>query len=127
MIKSVRFQKYIFPGKAQVGTLHKIVLITGVLQDIAQTDIVGEEAGNRCRGVAFKWRKQRNTALGGDHAGDGVIGTRQLHGVTEIQAFVFQRAEFRGQIREGVIVKISTLQTFAVDINQIQLRIGDRF
>ncbi len=127
MIKTVRFQEHVFAGKAQVGSLHKVVLIAGVFQDIAQTDIVGEEAGDRRRGVAFKRRKQRNTALGGDHASDCVIGTRKLHGIAEIQTFVFQRTEFRGQIRERVVVKIGALEAFAIDINQIQLRVGNRF
>ncbi|MNP81385.1 hypothetical protein D3C76_1797240 [compost metagenome] len=69
-------QEDVFPGEAQVGTLHEIVLVSGIFQDIAKADILREEAGDRGRGVAFKGREQRDAALRRDHPGDGVIGAR---------------------------------------------------
>ncbi len=127
MVKAVGFEEHIFSGKAQVGSLHKIVLIAGVFQDVAQADILREEARHRGRGVAFKGGKQRDAALGGDHPGDGVIGAGELHGVAEVETFVFQGAQIRRQVREGIVIEIGSLQALAVDIHQIKLRVSDRF
>ena len=74
MIEAVRFQEHIFSGEAQVSALYEVVLITRVFQDIAQTDILREKAGNRGRGVAFERREQRDPALGSDHSGNRVVG-----------------------------------------------------
>jgi hypothetical protein len=40
VIEAVGFQKHVFAGKAQVGSLHKIVFVAGVFQDIAKADIL---------------------------------------------------------------------------------------
>ncbi|CDA01474.1 unknown [Klebsiella variicola CAG:634] len=125
VIEAVGFEKHVFAGKAQVGSLHKIVFIAGVFQDIAKADILGKEAGDRGRGVAFKRREQRNAALRGDHTGDGVIRPRELHGIAEIEALIFYFAELRGEVRKGVVIKIGTLEAFAIDIDQVQLWIVD--
>ncbi len=127
MVKAVGLQEDVFPGKTQVGTLHEIVLITGVFQDIAKADIFREEAGDRGRGVAFKGCEQRDAALGGDHPGDCVVRARQLRGVAEIDPFVLDGPQFRGEIREGVVIEIGALKTFAVDVDEVQLRIRNRF
>ncbi|MNS90944.1 hypothetical protein D3C72_1250160 [compost metagenome] len=84
MIETVGFQEHVFPGEAQVGPLHEVVFVAGVLEDIAETNILREEARHRRGGVTLERRKQRNTALRGDHPGDGVIGARQLRRVAEI-------------------------------------------
>ncbi|MNP31759.1 hypothetical protein D3C76_1248980 [compost metagenome] len=47
--------------------------------------------------------------------------------MAKIQTFVFQRAEIRRQIRKGIVIEIGALQTFAVDINQVQFRVSDGF
>ncbi|MNR36165.1 hypothetical protein D3C85_1540610 [compost metagenome] len=78
MIEAVGFQEHVFSGKTQVSALHKVVFVAGVFQDVAEADILREEARHRRRSVAFERCKQRNAALGGDHPGDGVIGARQL-------------------------------------------------
>ena len=95
VIEAVRFEENVFTGKTQVGALHKVVFVTGVFQDIAETDILRKEAGYRRGSVAFERREQRNTALGSDHAGDGVIGAGKLRGVAEIQPFAFDFTQFR--------------------------------
>ena len=53
MVEAMRLQEHIFTGKTQIRALHEIVLITRVFQDIAQTDVLREEAGDRGGGVAF--------------------------------------------------------------------------
>ena len=127
MIEAVRFQEHIFTGKTQIRALHEIVLITRVFQDIAQTDVLREEAGDRGGGVAFKGGKQRYAALRSHHARNRVICSRQLLRVAEIQAFIFQLAQFRREIRESLVIKIGPLETFAVDINQVEFRVRDSF
>ena len=127
MIEAVRLQEDIFSGEAQIRALYEVVLITRVFQDIPKADILREKAGNRGRGVAFKRRKQRDPALRGDHSGNRVVGAGQLGGIAEIQPLAFEFTELRRQVREGVVIKISALQTFAVDVHQVQLRIGDAF
>ena len=127
MVEAVRFQEHIFTGKTQIRALHEIVLITRVFQNIAQTDVLREEAGNRSGGVAFKWGKQRYAALRSHHARNRVIRSWQLLRVAEIQAFIFQRAQFRREIRESLVIKIGPLETFAVDIYQVEFRVRDSF
>ena len=95
MVEAMRLQEHIFTGKTQIRALHEIVLITRVFQDIAQTDVLREEAGDRGGGVAFKGGKQRYAALRSHHARNRVIRSWQLLRVAEIQAFIFQRAQFR--------------------------------
>ena len=63
VIEAVGLEKDVFASKAQVSSLHKIVFVTGVFQDIAKADILRKEAGYGGRSVAFKRRKQRNAAL----------------------------------------------------------------
>lgn len=118
MVEAMRLQEHIFTGKTQIRALHEIVLITRVFQDIAQTDVLREEAGNRSGGVTFKWGKKRNAALRSHHTRNRVIRSRQLLRVAEIRAFIFQRAQFRREIRESFVIKIGPLETFAVDINR---------
>ncbi len=89
MLKTVRFQEHVFPGETQVSALHKVVFVAGIFQDIAKADILREEARHRRRCVAFKRGEQRDTALGCNHPSDGVIGAGELHGVAEVDAFVF--------------------------------------
>ena len=127
MVETVRLQEHIFTGKTQIRALHEIVLITRVFQDIAQTDVLREEAGNRSGGVSFKGGKQRYAALRSHHARNRVIRSWQLLRVAEIQAFIFQRAQFRREIRESFVIKIGSLETFAVDINQVEFRVRDSF
>ena len=127
MVEAMRLQEHIFTGKTQIRALHEIVLITRVLQDIAQADVLWEEAGNRSGGVAFKGSKQRNAALRSHHACNRVIRSRQLLRMAEIQAFIFQRAQFRREIRESFVIKIGPLEAFAVDINQVEFRVRDSF
>ena len=45
--------------------------------------------------------------------------------MAEIETFVFQGPQIRGQVREGIVIKIGALQALAVDIDQIELRIVD--
>ena len=78
-------------------------------------------------GVAFKGGKQRYAALRSHHARNRVIRSWQLLRVAEIQAFLFQRAQFRREIRECFVIKIGSLETFAVDINQVEFRVRDSF
>lgn len=85
-----------------------------------------EEAGNRRGRIALKRRKQRNTTLGSHHPGDGVIRSRQLHGMAEIQPLIFQRAQLWREIGERVIIKIGPFG-LAVDIDQIELRMRNGF
>ncbi len=73
VIETVGFQEHIFPGKAQVSALHKVVFIARVFQDITKANVLREEARHRGGGVTFKRSEQRNAALGGHHPGDGVI------------------------------------------------------
>ena len=127
MVETVRLQEHIFTGKTQIRALHEIVLITRVFQDIAQTDVLREEAGDRGGGVAFKGGKQRYAALRSHHARNRVIRSWQLLRVAEIQAFIFQRAQFRREIRESFVIKIGSLETFAIDINQVEFRVRDSF
>ena len=127
MVEAMRLQEHIFTGKTQIRALHEIVLITRVFQDIAQTDVLREEAGDRGGGVAFKRGKQRYAALRSHHARNRVIRSWQLLRVAEIQAFIFQRAQFRREIRESFVIKIGSLETFAVDINQVEFRVRDSF
>ena len=127
MIEAVRFKENVFSGEAQISALHKVVLITRVFQDISKADILREKAGNRGRGVAFKRRKQRDPALGGDHSGNRVVGTGELGGVAEVQSLAFQFAELWGQVRERIVIKISALKAFAVNVHQVQFRVGDAF
>ena len=127
MVEAMRLQEHIFTGKTQIRALHEIVLITRVFQDIAQTDVLREEAGNRSGGVSFKGGKQRYAALRSHHARNRVIRSWQLLRVAEIQAFIFQRAQFRREIRESFVIKIGPLETFAVDINQVEFRVRDSF
>jgi hypothetical protein len=47
--------------------------------------------------------------------------------VAEIETFVFQRAQVGRQVREGIVIKVGALQAFTVDIDQIELRVGDFF
>ena len=46
MIEAVGFKKHVFAGKAQVSPLHKVILVTGVLQNIAKANILWKEAGD---------------------------------------------------------------------------------
>ena len=43
VIETVGFQEHIFSGEAQVCSLHKIVFVAGVFQDIAEANILREE------------------------------------------------------------------------------------
>ena len=61
------------------------------------------------------------------HARNRVIRSRQLLRVAEIRAFIFQRAQFRREIRENLVIKIGPLETFAVDINRVEFRVRDSF
>ena len=127
MIEAVRLEEHVFSGETQVGALHKIVFVAGVFQNVAEADILREEAGDRGRGVAFKRRKQRDAALRGDHPGDSVVGARQLGGVAEIEAFAFQFAKLGRQVGKRLVIKIGALKAFAVDIDQVELGVGDAF
>ena len=121
----MRFQKDIFTGKAQIRALNKPVLIAGIFQNIAEADVLRVKAGERGGGVAVEGREQRNAALRGDHARNGVVGAGQLHGVAEIQALRLLLAQFRRQTGENLLVEVGALQAFAVDIDQIELRVVD--
>ena len=47
--------------------------------------------------------------------------------MAEIETFIFQRAQVRRQVGEGIVIKVRALQAFTVDVDQIELRAGDRF
>ncbi|VAU68702.1 Uncharacterised protein [Klebsiella pneumoniae] len=45
--------------------------------------------------------------------------------MAEVEALVFQRAKLWRQVRESIVIKIGALQTFAVDIDQVESGIVD--
>ncbi len=91
-------------------------------QNVAEADILREEAGDRGGGVAFKRRKQRNAALGSHHAGDGVIGTRKLGGVAEIESFVLV-CRVRASGRERRRYQNRCVRGFPRRYRPVQLRV----
>src|SRR5471030_3557889 len=102
----MRGEKSAFTGKRQFCALIEIVLITRRFEHVAQTDIFRVEGGKRTGSVAVKGRKQRNTALGGDHTRDGITGARYLPRRGEINAGVFVTRQFGGQTGESLLVEI---------------------
>ena len=44
MVKTVGFQEHVFSGKAQVGPLYEVVFVAGDFQDIAEANVLREEA-----------------------------------------------------------------------------------
>ncbi len=89
MVEAMRLQEHIFTGKTQIRALHEIVLITRVFQDIAQTDVLREEAGDRGGGVAFKGANSGMPHSSSHHARNRVIRSWQLLRVAETQALFF--------------------------------------
>jgi hypothetical protein len=109
VVKTVGFQEHVFSGKAQVGPAQNSFRSRSFSGYRRGKYSAGRTSTSRLRRYLQK-RKQRDTALGGNHSGDGVIRTGQLHGVAEIETFVFQRAQLRRQVREGIVIKVRAFQ-----------------
>ena len=120
MVEAVGFQEGVFTGERQLGALIEIVAVAGGLQHVAQADILRVEGGDRAGGVAVERCEQRNAALRGDHAGDGITGARQLLGVAEIDAVRAQGVQLVGQAGKQLGIEVGALQTLGIDVHQVR-------